>query len=106
MYWITIGSRHRRGNGYETCCEGDIHLDDGRFGIVGVKYVRGRKTFDLSSMNMEDILSLQSAIGEELLSRSDSVVLTAGNYVVGKDIAAGSYTITPYNGDEERCKAA
>ena len=57
---------------------------------------------DLSSMSMEEILALQSAIGEELHNRNRSVVLVAGDYLVGKNIAAGSYTITPYNGDLER----
>lgn len=56
---------------------------------------------DLASLSVEDLLKLQSGIGEELYKREQSAVLTAGSYLVGRDIAPGSYLLTPYNSNPD-----
>ena len=61
----------------------------------------GEHTVDLPSMSIEAILSLRTALDEELYNRGEAVALEAGEYLVGRDIAAGSYTLTPYNGNKE-----
>lgn len=55
---------------------------------------------DLSGMEVKDLLRLRHDIGEELYSRGEAQVVTAGSYLVGRDIAPGSYILTPHNGNE------
>lgn len=58
-------------------------------------------TLDYSRMSMEDILKIRSDIEAELYKRGSAVVILAGEYIVGKDIAAGSYDLSSYNGNED-----
>lgn len=52
---------------------------------------------DMSSMSIEDLVSLRDSLNEEIYSRSGGTMddmIYAGTYVAGKDIKAGIYTIT------------
>lgn len=55
---------------------------------------------DPSSLTLDELLELRKSIDEEIYSLGGKVVIpTSGEYVAGKDIAVGSYTITTY-GDQ------
>lgn len=49
---------------------------------------------DISGMSTEALLSLQTEITAQLYANNQLVSLPAGEYVAGRDIAAGSYVIT------------
>ncbi len=59
-------------------------------------------TIDFSSMTIEELLSLQKKIGEELIkkNRKEFVEISSGNYVAGQDIASGKYKLCIYEIDE------
>jgi len=52
---------------------------------------------DISSMSTEELLSLREQITSHLLDTKGIVELPAGDYIVGQDIAPGSYTISLLN---------
>lgn len=56
--------------------------------------------YDLTKLSVEALLQLRTSIEDELNSRGEMVRISSGEYLVGRDIAPGSYTITPYNGKE------
>ena len=51
---------------------------------------------DLSGMSTDELISLRTAIVQELIDRGDlqTAAVPAGEYTVGTDIPVGSYTIT------------
>lgn len=49
---------------------------------------------DISGMGTEDLLKLKTQINESLFANGGLVELPCGEYVAGRDIAAGSYVIT------------
>ena len=51
---------------------------------------------DLSGMNLEDLLQLRQDVDAAILTNNGAVILQAGDYIVGRDIAAGSYVISFY----------
>lgn len=50
---------------------------------------------DLSSMSVDDLVSLKTAIVGELMARDEvkTVTVPAGEYIVGEDIPAGKYSV-------------
>lgn len=50
---------------------------------------------DLSSMSVDDLVSLKTAIVGELMARDEVKIVTvpAGEYIVGEDIPAGKYSV-------------
>ena len=68
--------------------------------LSSLSFAEGSLTaLDLSKASVEDILEMQSKIGEELYDRGESAQLFQGQYRVGKDIAPGSYILTAYSID-------
>ena len=51
---------------------------------------------DLSSLSVEDLIDLKDQIDDEIYEKQGFIDLPYGYYIVGKDIAAGEYTIKPY----------
>ena len=53
--------------------------------------------YDFASMSVDELLAMRSAINTELLSRGfeKEVTVPNGNYTIGVDIPAGTYTIRP-----------
>ena len=51
---------------------------------------------DLQDMTLEDLITLRTAIAQELMDRGElkSATVPAGNYTVGTDIPVGNYSIT------------
>ena len=54
---------------------------------------------DLSGMTVEELLQLKNSVESELLNREGMVNIPEGEYVAGRDIAPGTYIITPVNGN-------
>lgn len=48
---------------------------------------------DLASLSIDELVRLRNDLTDELFNRNGAVSLADGEYIVGKDIAAGSYTI-------------
>ena len=69
-------------------------------GLALAEEAEAQPGIDLKGMEIRDLLRLRHDIGEELYSRGESQVITAGTYLVGRDIAPGSYILTPHNGNE------
>ena len=70
------------------CCAGLALAEEAQPGI------------DLKGMEVRDLLRLRHDLEEELYQRGEALVMTAGTYLVGRDIAPGSYILTPHNGNE------
>lgn len=51
---------------------------------------------DLAAMSVEEIVVLKTRIAEELMTRGElkTVEVPMGDYVVGKDIPSGEYSVT------------
>lgn len=49
---------------------------------------------DISGMTTEELLKLKTQINDSLFAKNGMVELPCGEYVAGRDIAAGSYVIT------------
>lgn len=56
---------------------------------------------DFSSYSVNELLAIRDQVDEALYSQGGKTILPFGEYVVGRDIAAGSYTISPHNEDSE-----
>ncbi len=56
--------------------------------------------YDLSGFSYEDLISLQSQISKEIMSRPEfkKVIVPPGSYKVGNEIPAGKWTITATEG--------
>lgn len=51
---------------------------------------------DLTGMSLEELLKLRRDVDDAILRGNGAVILQSGDYVAGRDIAAGSYVITFY----------
>lgn len=47
--------------------------------------------FDLSSMDVNELNELRAAVDDEILAKGGNVLIAGGDYVVGVDIAPGTY---------------
>lgn len=54
---------------------------------------------DLTSLSIEELAQLRNDLTDELFNRNGAVPLADGKYVVGKDIAAGAYTVVECEDD-------
>ena len=52
---------------------------------------------DLTGMNVEQLLTLRQQVDEEILNQGGATVIDYGEYLAGRDIAPGSYTISIYS---------
>ena len=52
---------------------------------------------DLTGMNVEQLLTLRQQIDEAILNQGGATVIDYGEYLAGRDIAPGSYTISVYS---------
>lgn len=50
---------------------------------------------DLASMSTEDLVALKDSINEEIANRGGDNIIGEGTYVVGTDIKAGTFKVTP-----------
>lgn len=50
---------------------------------------------DLASMSTEDLVALKDSINEEIVNRGGDNIIGEGTYVVGTDIKAGNFKVTP-----------
>lgn len=50
---------------------------------------------DLESMSLEDLISLKDAVNERIAAKGGDNVIGQGTYVVGTDIKAANFKITP-----------
>ena len=55
---------------------------------------------DLSSMTFDELVALNKAVVMEIMTRPEwkEVTVPGGTWIVGKDIPAGTYSITPAKG--------
>ena len=60
-------------------------------------------TCDFSNSTVEELLQLQEQIQEELFEKGQFVEIGSGEFVVGKDIAPGSYEITFFEKSYNMC---
>lgn len=56
---------------------------------------------DVSSLSTDELFTLQDEINSELADRGQYPVLSAGKYIVGQDIGAGTYTVQEYSDGED-----
>lgn len=68
--------------------------------IVSLVSLSSAESIDLASLSYDELISLQSKITLEIMSRPDfkSVKVPPGAYKVGEDIPAGKWTITATEG--------
>lgn len=57
---------------------------------------------DFSGKSVDELLAIRSEVDEALFNAGGKTILYPGEYVVGQDIAAGRYTITPFSTTTER----
>lgn len=57
---------------------------------------------DLASMSTEDLVALKDSINTEIANRGGDNVIGEGVYIVGTDIKAGNFKVTPMKGYDGR----
>ena len=58
-------------------------------------------TDDLAGMSIDELLELRKSIDNAIYEQGGKIILPPGELLVGRDISAGSYLITPYNFRED-----
>lgn len=56
---------------------------------------------NVASLSTDELFALQDEINLELADRGQYPVLSAGKYIVGQDIGAGTYTVQEYSNGED-----
>lgn len=57
---------------------------------------------DISNLTVDDLIELKNEVELQLYALNKTTVLDAGTYVVGRDIAPGTYVIREYSSDPDR----
>ena len=61
----------------------------------------GASEIDLTGKTVEELLEIRNTINNILAEQKELITMECGTYVVGRDIAPGSYTLTLYAVDPE-----
>lgn len=57
---------------------------------------------DISDLTVDDLIELKNEVELQLYAMNKTTILDAGTYIVGQDIAPGSYVIREYSNDPDR----
>lgn len=68
--------------------------------LVCVTSFAAAESIDLSGLSFDQLMELRNKLNAEIISRAEwkEVTVPAGTWIVGEDIPAGTYSITPKNG--------